>query len=193
MPPTQNETPLDARLRDLAGQYNAVLAGSEDEAWMPLRAGDAVALLADHDDRRRELEARREILDAVAGHVGPHASWFAAQNWRRDLREFAGDASRHVWALHGRPHLRGFATGPLVLYAVEGLYVAYDHDAHTLWGQADYERRPMYHVGLACSPPHRTCIHPLHLHAWLAHLTAQGMPVIILPGPARPQAPQTTE
>ncbi len=121
----------------------------------------------------KELQARGEILDAVRVACG-EGWWYGAADWRQKLRDFAEDTEQHditheQWAADN-------ATFPgVVLYVVGGFYVAYFDHAAELWQHAD-DDRPMFHVMVQSDPPHRTAIHPLHLHAWVQHLTEICLP-----------------
>jgi len=67
----------------------------------------------------------------------------------------------------------------IALYIKDGFYTAYYDDAGEMHGQAD-DDLPMFHVMLECDKPHRTCIHPLHLTAWVEHLASVFMPLEIV-------------
>lgn len=125
------------------------------------------------DDMERELKAREEILNALAD---AGASWMGWVDWRKRLRDFASDSEKHNiskdnWNL-GRDGIC------IHLFVNGDFYTAYFDDASTLWEQAD-DDLPMHHVMVQYDPPHRTCIHALHLHRWLSHLSETCQPVKI--------------
>jgi hypothetical protein len=128
-------------------------------------------------DKDAELRARREILDAVAEAAGEGNCWLKAAtiDWRQRLRDFAGDSERHQISFQQWKGLHDTFPG-IMLYAVDGFYVAYYEDAAELWNQAD-DTLPMFHVMVQSDPPHRTVIHPLHLNAWVEHLARICLPV----------------
>lgn len=99
--------------------------------------------------------------------------------WRFALRKFACDSEQHRH-IYDSWQTNSDGIG-LQLYLVGGFYVAYHADAGVLDHEAD-DNLPMFHVSVQSDPPHRICIHPLHIHAWLEHLTYCGLPVRILDG-----------
>lgn len=121
----------------------------------------------------RELSARSQILDAVAGEGG---SWMAALDWRTKLRDFASDSEQH--AIDHEAWKSNNDGIYLTLYSSGDFYTAYYDDAHILWEQSD-DDLPMHHVMVRSDPPHRTCIHAIHLHRWLSHFAEICMPVRI--------------
>ncbi len=145
-------------------------------------AGEILAALRRIDEQDRELQARREILDALSDAAGNGNCWLnaATLDWRQRLRDFAEDSEQHridrdAWRANHQ-------TFPgVVFYVVGGFYVAYYDDAAELWQRAD-DDRPMFHVMVESDPPHRTVIHPLHLHEWLTHLAEVCLPATVLSG-----------
>lgn len=128
-------------------------------------------------DLRLELKARREILDSLSDAAGNGNCWLSAAtlDWRQRLRDFAEDREQHT-IKHAAWKMLHHTFPGVILFAVDGFYAAYYDDAAELWQQAD-DTRPMFHVMVKSDPPHRTCIHPLHLHAWVEYLAGICLPV----------------
>src|SRR5882672_11011779 len=124
------------------------------------------------EDQQAELKARKEILDNIAIATGTGNCWIKALDWRQQLQDFAEDSDAHLVSHDLWKENRGKG---IALYIKDGFYTAYYDDAGEMHGQAD-DDLPMFHVMLECDKPHRTCIHPLHLTAWVEHLASVFMP-----------------
>jgi hypothetical protein len=128
-------------------------------------------------DMRAELKGRGEVLDAIK-QAAVEGIRMDCVDWREKLRAFGRDSEQHkISAADWKANNDGIH---LTLYALGGFYVAYFADAEIIWESADDEH-PMYHVDLQIDPPHRTCIHRLHLADWLDHLAETRYPVRVMP------------
>ena len=98
-----------------------------------------------------------------------------APDWRKRLRDFAADSEQHTITY---ARWREDRTTGITLYADEDFFTAYFDDAGEMWSQAD-DTLPMFHIMVKNDPPHRTCIHAMHLAAWAQHCARVCMPLHI--------------
>ncbi len=131
------------------------------------------------DDVQAENKARGEILNAITKNIGEGNCWMEAadMDWHRRLRDFATDSDNHQIT---RNEWKTFHdTGKITLFLSGTFATAYFDDAAELWNQADDEH-PMFHVMIESDPPHRTCIHLIHLVNWIVLLSSRCYPVQIV-------------
>lgn len=133
-------------------------------------------LIADKD---AEIRARGEILDTITkamGETGNFWSNAARLDWRQRLRDFASDRELHQFE---RAAWKNLSSHGITLYAEADYFTAYYSDASELWERAD-DDHPMFHVMVKSDPPHRCCIHAMHLAAWVQLMAEVKLPVQII-------------
>lgn len=133
---------------------------------------DAFGLCKTHDTCGHVKESLRRSHEELAAVCGDDAEW------RIKLRDFASDSEQHNIKRSEWKEQRD-SIESITLYAHGGFFTAYFDDANAIWEMSD-DDLPMFHVMIKSDPPHRTCIHPIHLVAWLNHMAETIIPVRIM-------------